>query len=44
MDYGVPEIFNSDQGCQYTGKVFVSTLKKHGIKISMEAVFMTISL
>ncbi len=36
MDYGVPEIFNSDQGCQYTSKAFVGTLNRQGIKISMD--------
>jgi len=34
--YGTPEIFNSDQGCQYTSDVFTSILKEHGVKISMD--------
>ncbi len=33
--YGSPEIFNSDQGSQYTGKEHTALLEKHGIKISM---------
>jgi len=33
--YGKPEIFNSDQGSQYTGKAHTGLLKKHGIAISM---------
>jgi putative transposase len=32
--YGPPEIFNSDQGCQFTSEVFVARLVGHGIKIS----------
>ena len=34
--YGVPAIFNSDQGCQYTSEAFTGVLKRHGIKISMD--------
>ncbi len=34
--YGVPEIFNTDQGAQFTSDVFTSVLKEHGIKISMD--------
>jgi putative transposase len=33
---GKPEIFNSDQGAQFTDITFTSTLLKHGIKISMD--------
>ena len=33
--YGTPEIFNSDQGSQYTGKEHTDLLERHGIKISM---------
>jgi putative transposase len=33
-----PEIFNTDQGSQYTSKVHTSILKKHDIKISMDGV------
>jgi len=32
----LPEIFNTDQGSQYTGRAFTSVLKQHGIKISMD--------
>lgn len=31
-----PDIFNSDQGSQFTSDVFVNTLKKRDIKISMD--------
>ncbi len=34
--YGPPEIFNSDQGSQFTSLAFTSRLKKHGITISMD--------
>lgn len=35
-DYGTPEIFNTDQGSQFTGKDFVGLLEKHHIQISMD--------
>ncbi|GAU08059.1 integrase [Desulfoplanes formicivorans] len=34
--YGPPEIFNTDQGCQFTSDEFTSVLKSHDIKISMD--------
>ena len=34
--YGVPEIFNTDQGSQFTGEAFTGVLKQHQIKISMD--------
>ena len=34
--YGVPEIFNSDQGSQYTAKEHINILAKHSIIISMD--------
>jgi putative transposase len=34
--YGKPEIFNTDQGCQFTSLEFTSVLKQHGIRISMD--------
>jgi putative transposase len=34
--YGIPEIFNTDQGCQFTSDVFTGVLKLHGIAISMD--------
>jgi len=34
--YPKPEIFNTDQGSQYTSKAHVEILKKHNIKISMD--------
>jgi len=34
--YGTPEIFNTDQGCQFTGEDFTVVLKDTGIRISMD--------
>ena len=34
--YGTPEIFNTDQGCQFTSEAFTGELKAHGIAISMD--------
>jgi putative transposase len=34
--YGTPEIFNSDQGSQFTSQAFTDVLKVHDIKISMD--------
>jgi len=34
--YGRPDIFNTDQGSQYTGKDFTGVLLEHDIKISMD--------
>lgn len=34
--YGCPEIFNTDQGSQYTGAAFTGVLKENGIRISMD--------
>jgi putative transposase len=34
--YGTPEIFNTDQGSQFTSDDFTGMLKNHGIKISMD--------
>ena len=36
--YPKPEIFNTDQGSQYTAKAHIDILKKHDIKISMDGV------
>lgn len=38
MLYPKPEIFNSDQGSQYTSKAHTDILKRHDIKISMDGV------
>ncbi len=35
---GTPEIFNSDQGCQFTSESFTGVLKGAGIRISMDGV------
>ena len=34
--YGSPEIFNTDQGAQFTGQAFIGVLAAHNIKISMD--------
>ena len=34
--FGCPEIFNTDQGSQFTGYDFTGVLKREGIKISMD--------
>jgi len=34
--YRAPEIFNTDQGSQYTGRAFTGVLEDHGIRISMD--------
>lgn len=34
--YGIPEIFNTDQGSQFTSFAFTNILKAHQIKISMD--------
>jgi putative transposase len=34
--YGQPEIFNTDQGSQFTSDAFTGTLKRHGVTISMD--------
>jgi putative transposase len=34
--YGKPEIFNTDQGSQFTCEAFITTLEKAGIRISMD--------
>ena len=34
--YGAPDIFNTDQGSQFTSSEFTSVLVNHGIKISMD--------
>ncbi|MFC1566648.1 IS3 family transposase [bacterium] len=36
--YGKPEIFNSDQGAQFTSDDFTAILKNNKIKISMDSV------
>ena len=36
LKYGKPEIFNTDQGSQYTSHIHTQTLKDNGITISMD--------
>lgn len=35
--HGLPSIFNTDQGCQFTSTQFTETLKSHQIQISMDS-------
>ena len=34
--YGTPEIFNTDQGCQFTSRDFTDVLEQAGVRISMD--------
>lgn len=34
--YGLPNIFNTDQGAQFTARAFASVLEQHGVQISMD--------
>jgi len=36
VTHGTPDIFNTDQGCQFTSEGFTEVLKAHGIQISMD--------
>ncbi len=36
LRYGTPEIFNTDQGAQYTSEAFTAVLRAHGVSISMD--------
>ncbi len=36
LRYGAPEIFNTDQGIQFTSEAFTGVLIEHGIQISMD--------
>ena len=36
LGLGMPEIFNSDQGCQFASESFTGLLEAHGIRISMD--------
>jgi putative transposase len=36
LEYGKPEIINTDQGAQYTSEIFVSTVIESGVKLSMD--------
>lgn len=38
VKYGIPSIFNTDQGASYTSKDFIELLKSHDILISMDGV------
>jgi putative transposase len=34
--FGTPDIFNTDQGSQFTAEAFTSVLRAHGVRISMD--------
>ncbi len=34
--YGAPDVFNTDQGAQFTSEAFTGALKAHGVRISMD--------
>ena len=34
--FGTPEVFNTDQGAQFTSDVFTGILEAHGVAISMD--------
>ena len=36
FEWGCPEIFNTDQGSQFTSGSFVGLVEKHGIRVSMD--------
>ena len=36
LEYGTPDIFNTDHGCQFTSEDFVKALKDRKIQISMD--------
>jgi len=36
IKHGPPEIFNTDQGCQFTSEKWISQLKEYGIAVSMD--------
>ena len=38
LGMNTPEIFNSDQGVQFTSSAFTSRLQSHGVRISMDGV------
>ena len=33
---GTPEVFNTDQGSQFTGEAFTGLLEQHGVRVSMD--------
>ena len=35
-NHGTPEIFNTDQGSEFTASLFIDVLKQHNIRISMD--------
>ena len=35
-EYGAPEIFNTDQGSQFTSTKWINVLQENGCKVSMD--------
>lgn len=38
LEKGKPEIFNTDQGSQFTSADFIALLEKHGVRVSMDGI------
>ena len=36
LQKGVPEIFNTDRGAQFTSQAFTALLEQHGVRVSMD--------
>ena len=36
LSKGKPEVFNTDQGSQFTSEAFTGLLEQHGVRVSME--------
>jgi len=36
LQNGIPEIVNSDQGCQFTSEAWIASVQQYGIKVSMD--------
>jgi putative transposase len=36
LEKGAPEIFNTDQGSQFTSQAFTNLLEQHGVRVSMD--------
>ena len=36
LSKGKPEVFNTDQGSQFTSEAFTGLLEQHGVRVSMD--------
>jgi putative transposase len=36
IKHGIPEIVNSDQGCQFTSEIWINAMQHHNIRVSMD--------